>query len=249
MKKKYFLIGGILFLLLAGWYFIVDKFSGNNNIVTIENENLITDSSKGEIENTFELISNEKLILNDSKLKATPIWYKDGENLIAYDNGENSINIYKVDISDNQKQQLLISLNEKKLVSLMLDNDILNLKYYDTVDKKIKYSYVLNKDLVEVKSPTKDFKSKFFKSFYGPTETDQISDIEVGMIKEDNGYNTTKSDLYIKDLSSKEHINITNSPNVIELFPFFHPDGNRIIYWIENQKEHKMEPYIITFKN
>ena len=131
----------------------------------------------------------------------------------------------------------------------MLNNEILHIKYYDAVDKKIKYSSVSNMKLLDLDYLTKELKNKFYKSYFGPTEVDRKNDIEVGMLKQDNGYDITQSDLYIKNILSGEKNKITDTPNIIELFPFFHPNGTSIIYWVKNNESHKMEPYILTYKN
>ena len=252
MKKNYFLIVGILILLFVGGYFGVQKFLDNGDEAVVEKENTEKENrkeNKSNIESVIKVISNKKLIIQDPSLIVTPIWYKDGESFIAYNENENLTNIYKVNLLNNQKQELLISLNNKKVMSLMLNNEILHIKYYDAVDKKIKYSSVSNMKLLDLDYLTKELKNKFYKSYFGPTEVDRKNDIEVGMLKQDNGYDITQSDLYIKNILSGEKNKITDTPNIIELFPFFHPNGTSIIYWVKNNESHKMEPYILTYKN
>lgn len=251
MKKTHLLIVGILVLLIIGGYLTLGEFLDNEGETVVEEHNLEKENKKGNESNEesiINVISNKKLIIHDPSLIVTPIWYEDGENFIAYNESENLINIYKVDLLNNQKQELLISLKEKKIMSLMLNNEILHIKYYDAADKKIKYSSVSNMRLIDLVDMNKDLKNKFYKSFFGPTEVDIKNNIEVGMLKEDNGYDITQSDLYIKNILTGKKNKITDTPDIIELFPFFHPNTTSIIYWVKHNESHKMEPYILTYK-
>lgn len=63
------------------------------------------------------------------------------------------------------------------------------------------------------------------------------------MIDKDNGYEFTESDIYIYSIELGKSFKITNTQSIIELYPEWSPDGNKLVY--ENNRG---ELYITLLK-
>ncbi len=56
------------------------------------------------------------------------------------------------------------------------------------------------------------------------------------VVIKDNGHRLTESDIFMTDVQGKTSVNLTESPDVIELHPDWSPDDTRIVYDTNNGK-------------
>ncbi|GAB6282231.1 MAG: hypothetical protein STSR0008_09750 [Ignavibacterium sp.] len=192
----------------------------------------------------FNIENNESINLTEYKTKMPylPFWAdEDTKVVLPTDNGIEIYNTNKIK-KQNFSQSTLVAFTQKDKIII---ND------FSTNEEK-SITPIKNKRIINL-SISPDRTKMAFEIVGGNLYTMNIDgtnliDLGIGhrakwssdskkliyMITEDDGYEITKSDIYLINADGTEKRNITNTQDIIEMNPYFSPDMKQVVYDVLN---------------